>query len=307
VILVGGPLPRALDQGSGREADLAGLGVDLLDDHPHLLPLLEHVGGIGDAFPRELAHVDEPLDTVADVDERAEVADAPHDPLELVAGLERLEHLDLGLGGLLLDHGPPRKHEPPRGRHDLRDQALERLPHQLLEILDSPGAHQARRHEAPQPGHLAFETTLVGRGHAGLDHHARLELRPVLHGHGPVGGGHVVEAVGLVAAADTHRDRLPGLGQILAAIEEPGEFHRPLPAAAQIDEGRVGTDREHHARDPGARVERSLGLDRRLGLEHVVDRQVTDRRLEVGLEILIEPGPQVGHGNPLAGREHVGG
>ena len=184
-----------------------------------------------------------PLDAVADVDKGSEVADAPYDPVEFGARLEDLEHLRAGLGGLLLDHRPPGEHEPPGRRHDLRDEAVERLPHHLLEVLNPPGAHQARGHEAPQSGHLALEATLVGCGHTGLDDHARLELRPVLDRDRPVGRGHLEEAVFGIAAADAHSDQGANLGNLFLPLEKAGEFHRALSAAAEVNEGGVGSDR----------------------------------------------------------------
>jgi len=176
VIFVGGPLPRALDQVAGREADLPGLVVDLLDDDANLLPLLEDVGRIRHPLPGELADVHESLDAVADVNEGPEFTDAAHDAVELRPRLQRLQEFRLGVGRLPLDHGPPREHEPSGLGNEFRDQALQRLADEFLEVFDPPRAHEARRHEATEPRDLALEASLVGRRDLGLDDHPCLEL-----------------------------------------------------------------------------------------------------------------------------------
>ena len=302
VIFLGGLLPRALDEVAGREADLARLAIDFLDDHPHLLAGLQNVGRILHAVPGELAHVHETLDTVADVDERAKVAHAAHDAVERISHLERLEHRGTGVGRLPLDHRPPREHEPPRRRHDLGDEGLEGLADELFEVLDAPRAHEARRHEAAEPGHLAFEAALVRSRHAGLDDHPRFELRPVFNGHGPVGRGHVVEAILVIAAAHRQIEHVADIRHIV----EPHELERPLPATTEIDEGRVVPNADHGAGHPGARIERSLGLGRHAAHEQVVDGHTLERRQKVFLEVILERAAKIRHCHPLRRRQNIG-
>ena len=250
VILVAGTLPRALDQVAGREADLAGFVVHFLDDHADLFAGLEHVGRVRHAIPRELADMDQALDAIADIDERTELADRTDDAVELHSGFQCFEQLGLGIRRLLLDDRPPREHEPPGLGDDLSDQAVERLADHFLEVLDSPGAHEARWHESSETGDLALEAPLVGGCDAGFDDHPGLELRPVFDGDGTVGKGHVVEAVVIVAGPDRHLDRVADRREIKAGIEEPGEFHGTLAATAEVDERRVGSDREHGRHQP---------------------------------------------------------
>ena len=226
------------------------------------------------------------------------------DAVERGARLERLEHFALGVGRLLLDHGPPGEHEPPRRRHDLGDEALERLAHHLLEVFDPPGAHEARRHEAAEPGDLALEAALVGGRDAGLDDHARLELRPVFDGDGPVGRGHVVEAVVFVAGADRELEHVAD--DLRHVVERPTSFSAPCrrpPRSTNAVSGPTLTDRAHH---PGARIERGLGLGRHAARERSSTATPSRAACEVGLEIFVERGPQVRHGHPLGGRQHVG-
>ena len=248
----------------------------------------------------------EPLDAAADIDKRAEVANASHDAVELLAHLKGFEHLGPRVGGLPLDHGPPGENQPAGSRHEFCDQAFERLTDQLLEIFHPPWAHGPGRHEAPEATHLALEAALVGAGHAGLDDHPDVELRPVFDGNRPVGRRHLIEAVFFIAATDADLDRLPDRGQFFAFLKQPHQFHRPLPAAAEIDEGGVGADRDHGAGDPLPRLQRLVDLGWCRFLQQLIDRDAIERRGEVGLEIIIEIGPQVGHGHPLRGLDHIG-
>jgi len=82
---------------------------------------------------------------------------------------------------------------------------------------------------------------------------------PIFDGDGSIRGGDVVEPVFLVPSPDADVDRLADGGNLEIALEKAGKFHRALPPAAQVDEGGVGSDRQHHAGDASARVERHFG------------------------------------------------
>ena len=79
-----------------------------------------------------------------------------------------------------------------------------------------------------------------------------------------------------------------------------------LPAATKIYEGRVGADGDHGAGDPLAWLQRLLGLSGRCLFEQFIDGDSLHGRSKVGLEILIEIGPQVGHRHPLLWRQDIG-
>jgi len=306
VIPVGGPLPRALDEVLGRQADLAGLTIDLLHDDANRVARLDHIGRIRHPFPGELAGVHEALDAVADVNERAEVAHAAHDPVERRARLERFEQFRAGIGRPSLDHRSPREHQPPRRGHELRHEGLHALPDHLLEILDPPRAHEARGHESAEASHVALETALVGRRDPRRHDHAGLELRPVLDRHRTVGRRHVVEVVVRIATADGDVDRLADLGQVMPLLEPAGELHGALPTATEIDERGVATDREDGAGEPRARLERCLDPPVGTGIEQLPDLEPGQRRLVVGLQIVVERPADARHRHPFGRREHVG-
>ena len=68
------------------------LGVDLFDPHLDRLPLLEHVAGMFDPAPGQLADVHQAIDA-ADVDEGAEIHELSHHALVDLARLKRFEQL----------------------------------------------------------------------------------------------------------------------------------------------------------------------------------------------------------------------
>ena len=92
----GGGGPGAFQQIAVRQADLAGLRIDLLDPHLDRLALLEHVAGMLDAAPGQLADVQQAVDA-AEIDEGAEIHELPHHAVADLARLERVEHLLPGL------------------------------------------------------------------------------------------------------------------------------------------------------------------------------------------------------------------
>ena len=296
VVLLGSVLPGALHGVANREADLAGLAIDVLHRDAHLLADFENVGRGLHPIPRHLADMDEAINAIADVDEGAEVAHRSDDAIEEITDLERFEHLRAGIGGLALEHRTAREHEPPCGRDDLGHEGLDGLPDELLEVFHAPVADEARRHEATEPGDVALDAPLVRGGDFRSDDHSRFELRPVFDVDRPVGRRHVVEAILLVEAANR---KLEYLTDLRIAPFEADELEGPLPPAAEIDEGRVGADRHHGAGDTGARIERGSRLRRCGRGKDRVDLDPFQGSLEILLEIILEVSAEIRDGDPL--------
>jgi hypothetical protein len=94
---------------------------------------------------------------------------------------------------------------------------------------------------------------------------------------GAVDGSDVIEAVFVAAAADGKRQHVADVRNLV----EPHDFHRALPAAAEVDEDRVVADAHDRARHAGARIERRLGLRRNTFREQLVDGHSLERGLEI--------------------------
>ena len=102
--------PRALERVAIRQADLAGRLVDLLNLDLDLLAELQHIAGMLDAVPAQLADVQHAVDA-AQIDERAEVADVADDAFALLPLGQLGEQPLLGFGLLALQHRAAAEHQ----------------------------------------------------------------------------------------------------------------------------------------------------------------------------------------------------
>ncbi|MFM9024568.1 MAG: hypothetical protein ACKON7_04400 [Planctomycetaceae bacterium] len=122
-----------------------------------------------------------------------------------------------------------------------------------------------------------------------------------------VGEGHLVEIVVVVAAAHGDLDHGADGRNVQTRVEEARELERPLAAAAEVDEGRVGADGEHRAVHPRAGLERRLEPAGGRGREQGVDLDAGERRVELGGQLVVERLADVGHGDAAGGgRGQVG-
>src|SRR5207248_9824957 len=101
------PLPhfdqRIRRQAAHRERDASAVRLNALDEYLYLLPNLQDVGGLIDRFPGDLADVEQAVHA-ADVDERADFAEAADDALTHLAGLERAQRFAPADGSLFFEH-----------------------------------------------------------------------------------------------------------------------------------------------------------------------------------------------------------
>src|ERR1700712_2349092 len=103
-----------------------------------------------DVAPGELGDVDQAVDPV-EVDEGAEVDDVGDLAFDHLAGLEAAEDLLADLFALLLQHRAAREDDVVAGAVQLDDFALERLPHELVEVMDAADVDQRGGQEAAHP------------------------------------------------------------------------------------------------------------------------------------------------------------
>src|SRR5437016_13695292 len=141
------------------ERDALALRLVLEDDHLHAVADVDDLGGMPDAAPRHVGHVEEPVDA-AEIDERAVVRDVLDRALEDDAFRQHLEGLGLERGALALEDRPPGHHHVPARAVELEDGEAAVLADVAVEV--------ARRAEI---GVRAGEE----RGHADV------HLEPALH------------------------------------------------------------------------------------------------------------------------------
>ena len=98
-------LPRVLAHLAVRQADLARVLVELFDADLHLLADFQHFARMFHAVPAQLADVDQPVDA-AQIDERAEILEAPHDAFADLAGSQFRHQLVALFVPFALHHGP---------------------------------------------------------------------------------------------------------------------------------------------------------------------------------------------------------
>ena len=113
-------------------------------------PIATHLGGMVDVAPGKLGDVDQAVDAV-EVDEGAEVDDVGDLALDDLAGLEAAEDLLADLLALLLEHRAAREHDVVAAAVELDHFALERLAHELVEVVDAADVDQRGGQEAAHP------------------------------------------------------------------------------------------------------------------------------------------------------------
>src|SRR4051794_28637302 len=114
--------------------------------------------------------MDQAVDAV-EVDEGAEVDDVGDLALDHLARLEATEDLLAHLLALFLEHGAPREHHVIAAAVELDHFALERLAHELVEVVDAANVDQRGGQEAAHP-EVEDETALDDLDHAAFDRFA---------------------------------------------------------------------------------------------------------------------------------------
>src|SRR3954452_19062836 len=182
-------VPRIGLEAADREADPAALVVDVDDLGLDLFP--DAIAGLGvvDLVPRELALVDQAVDTTK-VDEDAEGRDGADRAGDLLADLQAAEQLVPLLAALLVQRDLLRQDQAVRLAVDLEDLESELPADERLELLGDLLGRVARlvvlgparevddladRHEAADAA-VDDEAALVVVDDRGLDDDARLEL-----------------------------------------------------------------------------------------------------------------------------------
>src|SRR4029450_10810803 len=123
------------------------LAVDVEHLHAHRLADLEHLRRVVHVAPRDLGDVDQAVHP-AEVDEGAEVDDVGDLTLDDVARLESVEDRLAHLLPLVLEDGATGEHDVVARAVELDHLAAERLPQELVQILDAADVDERRRQEA---------------------------------------------------------------------------------------------------------------------------------------------------------------
>src|SRR3989475_8542077 len=123
------------------ERDALSLAVDVEHLDLHVLADLEHLGGMVDVTPGELADVDETVHAIQ-VDEGAEVHDVRDLAVDDVARIEPVEDLLPLLLALVLEHCAAREHDVVPGAVQLDHLRAQLLAEKLVEILDAAEVDQ---------------------------------------------------------------------------------------------------------------------------------------------------------------------
>src|SRR3990172_8229184 len=125
------------------------LAVEVQHDDLDLVADLEDLGGVPDAPPAHVGHVQQAVDP-AEVDEGAVVGDVLHGAREHHALGEHLERVLLLLLALLLEDRATREHDVAAAPVELDDPGPDRLPHQGDQVLHGAqvdlGAREKRLH-----------------------------------------------------------------------------------------------------------------------------------------------------------------
>src|SRR6266403_1268511 len=222
------------------ERDALALRVVLEDDHLHAIGDVDDLGGMPDAAPRHVGHVEEPVDA-AEIDERAVVGDVLDRALEDDALLQHLQGLGLERGALALEDRSPGNHHVPARAVELEDGEAAVMANVAVEVARRPeigvraGEERGHADVHLEPAlHLAddrpFDRTVALEGLLDLapdlellrllpreDDVARLgvarlevdvDLVALVHGELALARGELVDrdgALGLVADVDRHR------------------------------------------------------------------------------------------------------
>ena len=180
-------------------------GVDLLDPHLDRLPFVEHVAGMLDPAPRQLADVQQAVDA-AEVDEGPEIHQLSHHAVADLARLERVEHLLAELLALAFQHGAAAQDQVPPVGIGLGNHAGHPLVDELGKVFHAVQGDLAHGDEAADVVDFAFQPARVVPGHADLDHRALDKIGPVVDLHGLIGNRQLVHLVFGVEPLHDHLD-----------------------------------------------------------------------------------------------------
>ena len=254
------PLPRVLLGLLETEGDALAVAVDVEDFDPHRVADRDHFGGVVDVAPGKLGDVDQAVDPV-EVDEGAEVDDVGDLALDDLAGLEVAEDLLADLFALLLEHRAAREDDVVAAAVELDDFALERLAHELVEVVDAADVDQRGGQEAAH-AEVEDEAALDDLDDAAFDRFAGV-------------GGDLDPAPGLLEAGALLGEDQAALGvllgedqgvDLLAQLDLFGRVDRladrelvggddPLGLVADVDQDLVFVDPDDFAVDDVALVE----------------------------------------------------
>src|SRR5436190_11114896 len=154
------------------ERDALALAVDIEHLHLHLLPDVEHFGGMVHVRPRQLRDMDETVHPV-EIDERAEVDDVRDRPVDDVARVEPVEDRLAHLLALVFQDGAAREHDVVPRAVELDHLAAELLPHELVEVLHAADVDERRGQKAAH-AEVEDQAALDDLDHAAVDRLARL-------------------------------------------------------------------------------------------------------------------------------------
>ena len=286
------------------ERDALAVAVDVEHLDPHGVADRHHLGGVVDVAPGKLGDVDQAVDAV-EVDEGAEVDDVGDLALDHLAGLEATEDLLAHLLALFLEHGAPREHHVVAAAVELDHFALERLAHELVEVVDAADVDQRGGQEAAHP-EVEDEAALDDLDHVAFDRFARL-------------GGGLDAAPGLLEAGALLGEDQAAVGvflgedegvDLLALLDLVGRVDRladrelvrgddPLRLVADVDQDLVLVDPHDLALDDVALLEgdhrrRVVGDDLAVDFEQQAARAL-DRR--AGGSLRSRGQGRIGHGH----------
>src|ERR1035437_3483772 len=246
LVLVGDQVPGVRLELLEPERNAFLAGIDLEDARLHLVADLEDVGGLVDAAPGDVGHMQQGIDA-ADIDEGAVIGQAAH------RALHGLAFLDLGValvlvGALFLfEDGAAVHHHIFIGDIELDDAAADFLADELFHFGGISSAATRRRHEGANTHIDADATFDHGGDHAGdggLVGEHLLQRGPVLR---PLHleAGKLVVAL-LVAALDGDRHLVAQLGRVAGGLEL-GEGNGAFGLVADIEEDRFAGDGDYRA------------------------------------------------------------
>ncbi len=254
------PLPRILLGLLQAEGDALAVAVDVEDFDPHGVADRDDFGGVVDVAPGKLGDVDQAVDPV-EVDESAEVDDVGDLAFDDLAGLEAAEDLLADLFALLLEHGAAREDDVVAAAVELDDFALERLAHELVEVVDAADVDQRGGQEAAH-AEVEDEAALDDLDDAAFDRFAGvggdLDAAPGLLEAGALLGEDQA-ALGVLLGEDQGVDLLAQLDLFVRvdrlADRELVGGDDPLGLVADVDEDLVFVDPDDLAFDDVALLE----------------------------------------------------
>jgi len=249
------PLPRVGRLLLVAERHPPALAVEVQNDDLDLIPDLEDLGGVTDAAPAHVRHMQEAVDA-AQVDEGSVVGDVLHGPGEDHALGEHLQRVLLLLLALLLQHGTARENHVAPPTVELDDPGPHGLPDHRSQVLHRPQVHLGARQERLH-AHVDAEPALDHLDHAPLDRRALLvglgDGVPHLDLVGLV-LGQDDEALGVFLGLEVDLDLLAHLRQTAVTVELL-DRDRALALVADVDQDLAGAHVDDSAADDLALLE----------------------------------------------------